>query len=218
MQTLWTPPARWVFGVATVLSLFSTLQAYRLSTLNIRESIDVMLAQGAPNPIPLLAVALLVFAGAMGKSAQFPLHVWLPDAMDGPTPLADRALIIQVKRLQPRWLSFAVIDRGPGIPQEVARQLFTPFFTTRTEGMGLGLSLCRTVVEQHGGALVFETLQSDDGACVAGTRFTFTLPRAPAGGATNGANGVGADGAFADASGSLPGSTGASGRAVQAFS
>jgi NADH-quinone oxidoreductase subunit L len=57
-------------------------------TLNIRESIEKLVAQGDGNPIPLLVVALLVFAGAMGKSAQFPLHVWLPDAMEGPTPVS----------------------------------------------------------------------------------------------------------------------------------
>ncbi len=57
-------------------------------TLDIRESIEKLLAQGDANPIPLFVVALLVFAGAMGKSAQFPLHVWLPDAMEGPTPVS----------------------------------------------------------------------------------------------------------------------------------
>lgn len=41
MQTLWLPPARWIFGVATVLSLFSTLQAYRLSTLTMRDGMSV---------------------------------------------------------------------------------------------------------------------------------------------------------------------------------
>jgi hypothetical protein len=53
---------------------------------------------------------------------------------------------------------------------EVAQQLFTPFFTTKAEGMGLGLSLCRTVVEQHGGFLGFEPNPPQ------GTIFKFTLP------------------------------------------
>ena len=68
------------------------------------------------------------------------------------------------------WVEFAVIDQGEGIPPGVASQLFTPFFTTRIEGMGLGLSLCRTVIEQHGGFLGFEAAQPQ------GTGFSFTLP------------------------------------------
>jgi two-component system, LuxR family, sensor histidine kinase DctS len=71
------------------------------------------------------------------------------------------------------WLEFAVADVGPGIPQDVQRRLFTPFFTTKSEGMGLGLSLCRTVVEQHGGFLAFEPNQPQ------GTIFRFTLPQVP---------------------------------------
>ena len=71
-----------------------------------------------------------------------------------------------------RWLAFEVADAGPGISPEVAQQLYTPFFTTKPEGMGLGLSLCRTVIEQHGGFLGFED------SLPRGTIFTFTLPAA----------------------------------------
>ncbi len=71
-----------------------------------------------------------------------------------------------------RWLEFSVADVGVGIAEDVAPQLFTPFFTTKIEGMGLGLSLCRTVVEQHGGYLGHAPNQP------CGTVFSFTLPQA----------------------------------------
>ncbi len=70
------------------------------------------------------------------------------------------------------WVAFSVTDHGMGLSEEVQAKLFTPFFTTRAEGMGLGLSLCRTVIEQHGGALTHEPNQPR------GTVFRFTLPGA----------------------------------------
>jgi two-component system, LuxR family, sensor histidine kinase DctS len=92
-------------------------------------------------------------------------------AMDRPE-IRHRVLTLGVRRApaDARWLEFSVADLGPGIAPEVANQLFTPFFTTKAEGMGLGLSLCRTVIEQHGGNLAFEAGGAQ------GTVFTFTLP------------------------------------------
>jgi two-component system sensor histidine kinase DctS len=101
-------------------------------------------------------------------------------AMETATPLAQRVLRLGVRQRHARWVEFSVTDAGGGIGPEVAERLFTPFFSTRAEGMGLGLSLCRTVVEQHGGALEFESpvqAETAPGSCP-GTRFRFTLPAA----------------------------------------
>ena len=96
-------------------------------------------------------------------------------AMDHPT-CHQRTLTLKVKRAaasqSQAWVEFSVLDLGLGISDEVAQNLFTPFFTTKAEGMGLGLSLCRTVVEQHGGHLEFEVNEP------CGTLFRFTLPTA----------------------------------------
>jgi two-component system, LuxR family, sensor histidine kinase DctS len=97
-------------------------------------------------------------------------------AMDSPQ-ITERVLQIRVRALQAngsskKWVEFSVADLGAGIAPEVQQQLFNPFFTTKAEGMGLGLSLCRTVVEQHGGALEFAA------NLPYGTVFTFTLPAA----------------------------------------
>ncbi|MEO7952871.1 MAG: ATP-binding protein [Polaromonas sp.] len=104
-------------------------------------------------------------------------------AMQGPEPAfaaalatgqPGRVLTLRVRPVAsdapPRWLEFAVIDCGEGISPEAEKQLFTPFFTTKEEGMGLGLSLCRTVIEQHGGFLAHADSPPQ------GTIFTFTLP------------------------------------------
>jgi two-component system sensor histidine kinase DctS len=96
-------------------------------------------------------------------------------AMEEHTPPAERELRIRVRQNHPRWVTFSVMDHGAGVSPEVAQRLFTPFFTTRKEGMGLGLSLCRTVIEQHGGALDFGTVPAAEGTG-AMTEFRFTLP------------------------------------------
>jgi signal transduction histidine kinase len=68
------------------------------------------------------------------------------------------------------FVRISVSDRGQGIPADFADQLFQPFFTTKPEGMGLGLSICRSIVEFHGGTL-WAAANPD-----AGSTFHFTLP------------------------------------------
>ncbi len=69
-------------------------------------------------------------------------------------------------------VAVSVIDNGHGIPQEVAERLFSPFFSTKAQGMGMGLNICRTAIEFHGGTLTHR--DNPQG----GTIFTFTLPAA----------------------------------------
>jgi len=53
-------------------------------------------------------------------------------------------------------VEFVIADTGPGVPPEKAAQIFEPFFTTKSEGMGIGLALCRSIVDAHGGRLDLE--------------------------------------------------------------
>jgi two-component system, LuxR family, sensor kinase FixL len=69
-------------------------------------------------------------------------------------------------------ITVAIEDSGSGISDELAPQLFQPFVTSKEAGMGIGLSICRTIIEAHGGRIWFEP------AAEGGTIFQFTLPKA----------------------------------------
>jgi two-component system sensor kinase FixL len=84
-----------------------------------------------------------------------------------------RQLKISTNRLDEETIEIAVADSGPGLTKEVTDQLFEPFVTTKRDGMGLGLSICRSIVESHGGRLWAEANPSG------GMVFRFTLPAPP---------------------------------------
>jgi len=71
-------------------------------------------------------------------------------------------------------IEFSVTDTGPGIKDEVIGRLYEAFFSTKAEGMGIGLSLCRTIVESHRGRMRAQNLYN--GTLTVGCRFSFTLP------------------------------------------
>ncbi len=71
-------------------------------------------------------------------------------------------------------IEFSVTDSGPGLPEEVINRLYEAFFSTKAEGLGIGLSLCRSIIESHRGRIRAQNLYNGDLAV--GCRFTFTLP------------------------------------------
>lgn len=98
------------------------------------------------------------------------------EAMEGSR---RRELHVAAKLLDQRMIEVAVADSGPGLADDVAATLFEPFVSTKANGMGLGLSICRSIVEAHGGRLHCEA-----NPC-GGTIFRFTIPVAPGNGASD---------------------------------
>jgi two-component system sensor kinase FixL len=83
---------------------------------------------------------------------------------------ARRELTIVIDCVDRTRVAVQVVDTGPGIAPEIADRLLQPFVTTKAEGMGIGLSICRTTIESHGGELIAEA--NPEG----GTIFRFTSP------------------------------------------
>ncbi len=71
-------------------------------------------------------------------------------------------------------IEFSVTDMGPGLRDEVIARLYEAFFSTKADGLGIGLSLCRTIVESHRGRIRAQNLYN--GNVTVGCRFSFTLP------------------------------------------
>ncbi|MFZ9408397.1 MAG: sensor histidine kinase, partial [Burkholderiaceae bacterium] len=93
-------------------------------------------------------------------------------------PNARRRVELRVTRQdttgQDVFVEFAVLDSGRGLSPENSKRLFEAFYSTKPEGMGIGLKLCRSIIESHEGRLEAENLYN--GEEVTGCRFTFWLP------------------------------------------
>ncbi len=95
----------------------------------------------------------------------------LKNAIDAMDHAAVRRIDVIVRR-QEDMAEFSVIDRGSGVSELQRPNLFQPFFSTKAEGMGMGLNICRSIVEFHQGRLTVE--RNPDGGAI----FVFTLPLA----------------------------------------
>ena len=99
----------------------------------------------APAPLPIVGVRIQL------QQVILNLVVNAIDAMSG-TSGENRIVSLRTSRVE-NFAELSISDRGPGIPAERLKDVFEPFFTTKAEGMGMGLSIARTLVEAHNGQI-----------------------------------------------------------------
>ena len=92
------------------------------------------------------------------------------NALEAMAGSARQDLSVTTRPAAPGLVEIAVADTGPGLPQTVRERLFQPFVTTKPAGLGVGLSICRAIVQAHGGNL---SAEDNPGG---GTVFRLTLP------------------------------------------
>lgn len=98
------------------------------------------------------------------------------NAVDAMAAVPRRELVIATSPAEGDMIEISVADTGPGIDPAIAPNLFQSFQSTKAQGMGLGLSICRTIIEAHGGRI------GVDPPSGAGATFRFTVPSSSAGG------------------------------------
>lgn len=102
------------------------------------------------------------------------------NALEAMAHSPQRELIASNTKVSDDMIEVAIFDTGPGIPDDVMPSLFQTFYTTKETGMGVGLSISRSIIEAHGGRMWAETNSSG------GATFLFTLPAASSESVTNG--------------------------------
>ena len=164
-------------GVADLNHLVTNILDYtrlpepRLATTDLGALVDEVLAAAAP------ALVDVTVERRGARAASWPvdrrllaqaLHNLVRNAAEA---MAGSGTLVIALEPSPRWLRLVVADDGPGVPAASAESVFTPFFTTKERGTGLGLAVARAAVAAHGGTLALRP-----SAC--GATFVLTLPHA----------------------------------------
>ena len=163
-------PNRTLADVGTMVSNAMELAEIELRRHHVRLShyIAARLPQVMVDPILIEQVLI----NLMKNAAESIEHAQLP------TPRRSVELRVVPKTIEDQQVvEFSVLDSGRGLSPEVMGRLYEAFYSTKAEGMGIGLKLCRSIVESHQGRLEAENLYN--GTDVAGCRFTFWIPVFP---------------------------------------
>lgn len=138
-------------------------EASALALIGVKESGVRVRIEAAPR-LPPVAVDKL--------QIQQVLVNLMRNAVEAMAASERRELTVATGMSGPNQVEVRVVDTGPGIAPEIVGRLFQPFVTTKARGMGVGLSICRSIVEAHGGKLAAEPRPGG------GTVFRFALPAA----------------------------------------
>lgn len=160
-------PNRTLASVTTMVA-----EAVELAEIELRRRFVKLRQQIAPNLPQLLVDPIMIEQVLLNLLKNAAESV---DAAQRPAP--QRVIELQVIQTQvgdKAVVEFAVIDAGSGIAPEVMERLYEAFYTTKTEGMGIGLSLCRSIVESHLGRMKAENIYND--GTLTGCRFSFWIP------------------------------------------
>lgn len=153
-------PVRWPISLEVLLEesrAFADIEAQRTGT-----QIIVDIPQNLPNIVVDRIMIEQVLLNLIKNGIEAMSNV----------PPERRRLTIQAQPVAGRMLEIAVIDHGHGLAEEDIDKIFAPFYTTKPDGMGIGLAICRSIIEFHQGRLWVEP--GRDG----GTIFRFTVPLA----------------------------------------
>jgi signal transduction histidine kinase len=187
-----------LFGAAKIQELLDKIEAQALRAGDVLQSLRAMVKKHEPEiaatEIGDLVTAALKLVEIENRNSSIRIEVAIaPDLptvhVDGiqiqqvvlnlihnaiealeETGRVDGVIKVSVLETSKREVAVSVSDNGPGIRPEAARKVFDPFFTTKRAGLGVGLSICRAIIEAHGGRLSLVT--NPGGGCV----FDFTLP------------------------------------------
>ncbi|RYX96291.1 MAG: PAS domain S-box protein [Comamonadaceae bacterium] len=163
-------PNRTMSDVSTMVSNAMELADIELRRHNVR--LSHYIAARLPEILvdPILVEQVLI--NLMKNAAESIEHAQMPTARRSvelrvvPKTIEDQKVV-----------EFSVLDSGRGLSPEVQARLFEAFYSTKAEGMGIGLKLCRSIVESHQGRMHAENLYNADE--VVGCRFTFWIPVTP---------------------------------------